>query len=176
MKKQIPLFLIIGLVWLFTMQMIVLSGKIHPVGYPATVDQEIVSLGDAALKAGMERPSQKIIKATQIAGEQTGLSKPFLLCLMWSESSFKPNAVSSRNYRGLMQVPSYAYCNIFQEDINVLIGARIFMEKLKITKGDYRKALVLYKGWSLGDPKGLAQADKVIDLTLRMKKHLKEDV
>ena len=50
------------------------------------------------------------------------------------------------------------------------------MEKLKITKGDYRKALVLYKGWSLGDPKGLAQADKVINLTLRMKKHLKEDV
>ena len=172
MKKQIPLFLIIGLVWLFTMQMIVLSGKIHPVGYPVMVNQEIVSLGDAALKAGMERPSQKIIKAAQIAGEQTGLSKPFLLCLMWSESSFKPNAVSSRNYRGLMQVPY----SVYYEDANVLIGARIFMEKLKITKGDYRKALVLYKGWSLGDPKGLAQADKVINLTLRMKKHLKEDV
>ena len=172
MKKQIPLFLIIGLVWLFTVQMMALSGRIHPVGYPATVNQEIVSLGDAALKAGMERPSQKIIKAAQIAGEQTGLSKPFLLCLMWSESSFKPNAVSSRNYRGLMQVPY----SVYYEDANVLIGARIFVEKLKITKGDYRKALVLYKGWPLGDPKGLAQADKVINLTLKMKKHLKEDV
>jgi hypothetical protein len=71
-----------------------------------------------------------------------------------------------------MQVPY----SVYYEDANVLIGARIFMEKLKITKGDYRKALVLYKGWSLGDPKGLAQADKVINLTLRMKKHLKEDV
>lgn len=170
MKKQ--LFLIIGLVWLFTMQMIVLSGKIHPVGYPVTVNQEIVLLGDAALKAGMERPSQKIIKAAQIAGEQTGLSKPFLLCLMWSESSFKSNAVSSRNYRGLMQVPY----SVYYEDANVLIGARIFMEKLKITKGDYRKALVLYKGWPLGDQRGLAQADKVINLTLRMKKHLREGV
>lgn len=170
--KRLPLLIIIGLTWLLTIQVVALSGLVHPVGKTITLEQEREMIGVAALKVGMAEPNQKILRAIQMVSQQTGLSKPFLLCLMWSESSFKSKAISSRNYKGLMQVPY----NVFYEDANCLIGARIFLEKLKITKGDYRKALVLYKGWPLGDPKGLAQADKVINLTLRIKKHLREDV
>lgn len=64
-----------------------------------------------------------------------------------------------------MQIPQ----NVFYEDANTLIGANIFKEKLKITNGDYKKAVILYKGWELSHPEGRRQADKVIKLTMKMK-------
>ena len=130
------------------------------------------SLQEVAMKAGLPNPGEKIMKAVALASEQTGLSEPFLLALIWSESSFKTCAISSKQYQGLMQIPKSS--QVFQplhreEDINTLIGSKIFVEKLKITHGDYRKALVLYKGWPIDHPEGKRQADKVLVLARKLK-------
>lgn len=84
---------------------------------------------------------------------------------MHSESSFNVQAVSSKSYQGLMQIP----WKIPYPDVNVLIGAKIFNDKLKQANGDYRKALVLYKGWAINHPEGNRQADKVIRLARKLK-------
>ena len=122
----------------------------------------------AAMENGIGNPGNKILKAVEMASRQTDLSQEFLLSLIYSESSFKKNALSKKNYKGLLQIPQ----NVPYEDANILIGARIFLEKLAITKGDYRKAIILYKGWPLNHPKGKKEADKVIKLTVNIKEKL----
>jgi len=120
----------------------------------------------AAIKHGLGDPGEKILKAVQLASGQTGLSQPFILSLMHSESSFKPYTVSSKQYHGLMQIKPM----IFYEDVNVLMGARVFLEKLELTKGNVREAIVLYKGFRDDPKRGRMLADKV----LRLAKLLKE--
>jgi hypothetical protein len=68
-----------------------------------------------------------------------------------------------------MQIPQSKNPIHRDEDVNTLIGAKIFMEKLKITDGDHRKAIIIYKGWKLNDPEGKRQADKVIALARKLK-------
>jgi len=84
---------------------------------------------------------------------------------VYSESSFKKNAISKKGYHGLAQIP----VPIYYEDANCLIGAIIFMEKLELTKGDYRKAIILYKGFRDNPKRGGMLADEVLRLTKRLK-------
>lgn len=88
---------------------------------------------------------------------------------MYSESSFNPKAISSKQYQGLMQIPKSNLLLHKEEDVNTLIGAKILIEKLAITKGDMKTALILYKGWELTDPKGKQQAEKVLSLARRLR-------
>jgi soluble lytic murein transglycosylase-like protein len=120
------------------------------------------------MKAGMGDPGEKVLKAVTLASKQTNLSEALILSLMYSESSFKPNAVSSKQYKGLMQIPQ----SVYYEDANCLIGARILTEKLKITDGDYRKAIIIYKGWPIDHPEGKRQADKVIIMAMKVRANL----
>lgn len=86
---------------------------------------------------------EKITKAVELASNETNLS-PFLIgILLFTESGFDPFARSPKNYHGLMQTPTAT--NKFM-DVDVLHGARILQEKLKISKGDLFLALSLYKG------------------------------
>ena len=157
--KHVLSIILVGVVIFQTIQ---LSTLVHPI---AAIEHRPNPLQEAAIKMGLGDPGEKILNAVTIASKQSGLSPEFILALMWTESSFKMNAVSGKNYQGLMQIPQ----RIHDEDINCLIGAKIFVEKLKITQGDYRRALILYKGWALNHPEGKRQADKVIQLTMKLK-------
>lgn len=108
-----------------------------------------------------------IAKAIKMAARQTDVSEYLILALMYTESAFDKEAVSVSGYYGLMQIPS-KYNDIAYIDVNVLMGARIFKEKLYMTHGDIRKAIILYKGWKVTDEKGIYNADKVIRISKDM--------
>ena len=152
-----------ALIGLVVMQTVNLSTIAHPV---AAQIQRQNKLQIAAIKNGLGDPGEKILKAISLASSQTGLSQELLLSLMHSESSFKRDIISTKNYKGLLQIPQ----SVFYEDANTLIGARIFLEKLAITKGNYKEAIILYKGWALNHPEGQRQAEKVLNLTRRLKR------
>lgn len=159
MKQLIVMF---SLILALTYQINDIASLIHPVKAQL---QKQNPLQMAAVEIGMGDPGPKIINAVEVAAKQTGLSECFLLVLMFTESSFDPKAVSKKNYKGLMQVPY----PVFYEDANVLIGARIFLEKLQLTKGDFKRAIIMYKGWAVDHPEGIRQADKVIQLTKKIR-------
>ena len=152
-----------ALIGLVVMQTVNLSTIAHPV---AAQIQRQNKLQIAAIKNGLGDPGEKILKAISLASSQTGLSQELLLSLMHSESSFKRDIISTKNYKGLLQIPQ----SVFYEDANTLIGARIFLEKLAITKGNYKEAIILYKGWALNHSEGQRQAEKVLNLTRRLKR------
>jgi hypothetical protein len=152
------------LIGVVMIQMVNISSMVYPA---ALQTKSTNSLQMAAIKAGIGDPGEQILNAVQVASVQTGLSKPLLLSLMWTESTFKKNAISAASYQGLMQIPF----KIHYPDVNTLIGARILIEKLRITGGDYRKAIILYKGWPLNHPEGKRQADKVLNLARKLKEN-----
>lgn len=145
-----------------------LSAMVHPVSFCPPTD----SLRQAAIRIGIGDPGEHIMKAIAIASKQTGLSETFILSLMFTESSLNPKAVSSKNYQGLMQIPSKWAPLSRYEDVNVLVGARIFQEKLRMAEGDYCKAIVMYKGWNINHPEGVKQAHKVLALNSRLKEEV----
>lgn len=143
-----------------------ISGLIHPLTTSELEKtKEIHSLQKSAVKCGIGSPPREAVEAALFVEQRTGLSAPLLLSLMHTESGFKKQAVSTKNYKGLMQIPHAVY----YEDANVLIGARILLEKLKLTGGDYRKAIILYKGWPVNSKEGQKQADKVLVLAQKLR-------
>lgn len=158
MKHLISMILFLVVI----LQLVNLSTLVHPIQAQAKMENP---LRIAALKVGIGDPGEQILQAVALSSKQTGLSQDLLLALMYSESSFQPKAVSSKQYQGLMQIPQ----KVHYPDANCLIGARIFLEKLKITDGDYRKAIIIYKGWTIDHPEGKRQADKVLSLARKLK-------
>uniref|UniRef100_A0A6M3IM99 Putative transglycosylase n=1 Tax=viral metagenome TaxID=1070528 RepID=A0A6M3IM99_9ZZZZ len=156
------LIISISLVLVLMYQVQDIASLIHPVK-SSQIQQN--PLQTAAIKLGIGDPGEKVLRAVEIASRQTGLSEPFILALIFTESGFDPKAISRKNYKGLLQIP-YA---VYYEDANVLIGAWIFMEKLRITNGNFKKAVIIYKGYPLTDQRGHQQADKVLKLTKQIK-------
>lgn len=110
--------------------------------------------------------SNKIAEAVDIAARQSGLSPAFLIALMYSESTGNPKAVSSKGYKGLMQI-SHA---VYYPDANLIIGAHIFNEKMRITKGDIAEAIRLYKGYPKDSERGESQVRKVLAMYDQLRK------
>jgi soluble lytic murein transglycosylase-like protein len=156
---------IITLCGMITLTALVTASKVHPISVQSEKKNPLQA---AALRSGLPALTDRVLDGIVVAAKQTGLSEPFILSLIFTESSMKPNAVSSKHYKGLMQIPH----SVFYEDANILIGARIFLDKLRISKGDYRQAIVRYKGWHVGDPEGYRQADKVLELAVVVRKNL----
>ena len=104
--------------------------------------------------------SKEIAHSIDLASQQSGISQNFLIALMYTESTGNPKAVSNLNYKGLMQIP----WPVYYTDANMIIGAHIFNEKMRITNRNVEKALCLYKGYPLNSEKGLQQARKVLKL------------
>lgn len=140
-----------------------LSSMVHPVVVMA--DQRAGKLQAAAIRVGIEKPGTSLIKSILMSSQQTAISGETILALMWTESSLKSQAVSSKNYQGLMQIP----WKIPFQNAHVLIGAEILKEKLALTKGDIRSAITLYKGWPVGSERGKHEADKVLILAKKLK-------
>lgn len=103
--------------------------------------------------------NNRVQKTIDFAAEQYNISPDFIIALISTESGFDEDAVSPKNYKGLMQIP-----NSVPSDANILIGSRIFREKMSITNNDAIKAICLYKGYKVGTARGLQQANKVISL------------
>jgi soluble lytic murein transglycosylase-like protein len=110
--------------------------------------------------------AQKIAIAVDKAADETRISGYLLICLMKTESNFNKHAISYKFYKGLMQTPEYSgYI-----DIDILWGARILQEKLKMTKYDLRKALALYKGGN--NRLAWKQASEVLNLWKRVSREI----
>jgi len=102
---------------------------------------------------------KEVAQAIQLASEQTQINPILLACLLQTESDFNPMAISQKKYKGLMQTPTATFKWI---DVDILHGARVLEEKIKIANGNIVLALALYKG---GDnPLAKKQANKVIAL------------
>lgn len=94
-----------------------------------------------------------------------GMDPYFLLAIARRESAFDPNAVSSANAHGLLQVlPKTGRRlkkrpNLFDPETNIAIGAKYITELLKKTNGQVHLALAGYnagpgklKGWTRSYP------------------------
>ncbi len=84
-----------------------------------------------------------ISKAINNAAQLTDISPLLIATLLKTESNFDYKAVSSANYKGLMQTPTATY---EFADVDVLHGARILQQKLRMSRGDLKQALIYYKG------------------------------
>ncbi|MDA8087126.1 MAG: lytic transglycosylase domain-containing protein [Nitrospiraceae bacterium] len=85
---------------------------------------------------------------------------PFLLCsIAQTESGFRLDARSPKNYKGILQTP---IATMKWADVDILIGARILKDKLWRSNGDLLKALQLYKGGN--NPEALKEAKEVLRL------------
>jgi len=101
-----------------------------------------------------EKKLKEVSQAIELASKQTKLNPILLACLLQTESGFNHKAVSSKNYKGIAQTPSATFKWV---DVDILHGARILEEKLKISKGDVTLALALYKGGNNSMAKKQAQ-------------------
>jgi len=86
---------------------------------------------------------ENLSNGVAIASRATGLSSTLIVSTMWSESNFKEKSISPKGYKGLMQTPSATFIYL---DVDILHGARVLEEKLRIAKGDLNEAMMLYKG------------------------------
>lgn len=107
-----------------------------------------------------------LASSVKLASERSKLSPEFIIALMKSESDFAEHAISSKGYKGLMQIPHAVY----DPDANILIGATIFVEKMRIAKGNTTIAICLYKGYAYDDHRGLEKARMVLKLYENLRK------
>jgi soluble lytic murein transglycosylase-like protein len=94
------------------------------------------------------------------------INENVLISLIYSESGFKKKARSTKNYLGLMQIPY----PIYTVDANITTGISILKEKLEITNGDIKEAIVLYKGYKNDRQRGLQKADEVIRTSTQLER------
>ena len=85
--------------------------------------------------------SRAVTNACKASNRQ--ISPALVVSLMYTESGFKKNAVSSDGYMGLMQTP---WASTKWPDVDILLGVRILEEKLRIANNNLQLALALYKG------------------------------
>ncbi len=127
-----------------------------------------------ALNAPINKISQ-ITEAVYIAHKCTGIDYKLIIALMKTESNFNENAIGPKNrtkirYKGLMQTPTMSSFN----DVDVLHGARILEQKLKIANNDLQLALALYKGGN--NSIAHKQAKNVIEIYNSLKEGGQKDV
>ncbi len=164
MKKRflLQINLITVLVFLLSYQIYQQSTLIIPI---KNYDDSIkVATMIETLGASKEK-SKNIAIGVISACKLTGFKPELIVALMYTESSFKLYAISSKNYKGLMQIPH----SVWWEAPNILIGSYILKEKLNITNGDLPKAICLYKGWKWHEKKGKEQTRIVLNLYNQLK-------
>lgn len=172
MKNIMQTLVVVLILGMILYQNITMFNQVYPIMCQQTLKNH---LQQAAIKSGLGDPGKEVINAAVVASKQTGLSEEFILALMYTESTFRKNAVSSKNYQGLMQIPQ----KIHYADANCIIGSRIFLEKLKMANGDKRKAIGLYKGYGSYSEKkwtvskeGYMKADHVLRIAHKIKKYM----
>ena len=102
----------------------------------------------------VEVNQQRIEQAIEVAGRAYGLDPCLLAAVIKAESSFKPDAISLRGARGLMQLmPDTATLlgvkDSFNIEQNILGGARYLADMAELF-GSIRKGLAAYN-WGPGN-------------------------
>lgn len=105
----------------------------------------------------------KLAKAVRLASYATGLKEELFVALMYTESSFKADAVSSKGYKGLLQTPTATFK---YAEVDVMHGAMILQDKLDQTHGNLLDALALYKGGN--NPAAKKYASQTYSLYVRL--------
>ena len=160
-KYVSEMFLVLIAFFLFVSQVIEQKNIMIPATFINTSDEEVQSIKGKLVSLGAVKQVDTIAVAVYQASQNTGVKSDFLIALMFTESRFKQHAVSSMNYKGLMQIP-YA---VWQPDANTLIGAHTFKEKWNASNGNLKNAICKYKGHSDVNSEGCrAQAGEVIQL------------
>ena len=106
-----------------------------------------------------EKKVEEIAKGIELASNETNINPYLLGVLLFTESGFDYRAKSYKGYVGLMQTSS---ASMKFADVDILHGARILQEKLKIADGNLLKALSLYKGGN--NPVAKKQAKECLSL------------
>jgi soluble lytic murein transglycosylase-like protein len=102
----------------------------------ASVDSELT------IKAGRENQYSDLIKKYS---KEYGLDPNLVASVIQIESSWNPNAVSSANCRGLMQLnPKYVKGNLFVADINIQKGCKYLRECLDAYPDNFEQGLTAY--------------------------------
>lgn len=122
------------------------------------VEETLHNLGAPEQRVGL------LAEAVRNAARATNLPRELLIALIYTESTFKEHAVSEKSYKGLMQIPQ----EIPYADANILVGARILEDKMRLAKGDLRTALAMYKGGK-DNPQARRYALHTIGLYMRLK-------
>lgn len=152
---------------IFVMVVVLMVGVFHlqntmitPIQLNKANNSTLIKLNQVGIK------SKEMAISIDMVSKRTRIPQEFIIALMYTESTGNKNAVSCKGYKGLMQIPH----NVFYEDANLLIGARIFQEKMKLTNNNMEEALCLYKGYEIGSVRGKQQAQKVLSLYYRLKR------
>ena len=153
LKMILTVVSVVALSWTTFLQMTL----VRPLNIPLnqvknTTELKLVSLAGES--------SRHLASSFLLASGATGISTEFLIALTSTESNFNERAVSSKGYKGLMQIPHAVY----YPNANILIGATIFTEKMKLAKGNIKKAICLYKGYSYDTEYGRRKAEMVLVL------------
>lgn len=98
--------------------------------------------------------------------ETSQIDENLVLSIIKTESSFNKKAVSSKNYKGLMQIPY----PLWTAASNIPAGVDILKEKLALTNGNMIEALILYKGCKYERKKGLERANEVLEISKNLKR------
>lgn len=93
---------------------------------------------------------------------QEGMDPFFIASLFYTESNLRDDVVSPKGYKGISQIP--AKWHTPYTDINILIGIKIFKDKLKYANGDIREAVRLYKGFPENNPKWKKVSEKFFEV------------
>jgi hypothetical protein len=138
MKSIILLLMVIPLLFQFHSSFIIVS-PIKPIVETVEdpIKKALTFLGAPIIKL------HDLTSAINLASQQTKISPYLLASLCYTESTFNYKAKSNKGYVGLMQTP---WASKKWADLDVLHGARILEEKLKLSNNDLELALTLYKG------------------------------
>lgn len=148
LRTRIGVSILIVLNWLLISKFMLIIVPVH------LQDQKQIQIGRLIEEFHL---SSKLASSFYNIGEDTQLD-PFLLCsIAQTESRFRLNARSPKNYKGILQTP---FATMKWADVDILIGARILKDKLWIANGDLLKALQLYKGGN--NPEALKEAKDVL--------------
>ena len=161
-------YLLIGfLLFLISSNIVNINGMIVPVNLvrESEITNKCFISKNLKFLGVSDNKVEKLKEAILIASNATSIKEELIIALVKTESEFINNAVSSKNYKGLMQTPTATF---IYSDVDILHGTRILEDKLRITKGNLLKALTLYKGGNNN------QARKYAKQTLTLYKKLVE--
>ncbi len=123
------------------------------------------------LKRVFNIPTYELARDIYDVAVDEGLDPFLFTSLIYTESSFKSDAISVKGYHGLSQIP-YKIPPKYNK-ANLVIGAKIFKEKLEIARGDLALAILYYKGYKPDSKRGHLQARKVLILAYSAKEKAK---
>jgi len=146
-ELTIKLLIVTFCIFFLNMQFVEMRSAAVPI---TLVPQEKIVVDDRtekALKLLGAPPSEvkELTRAVKIASSATSFHERLCVALMYTESTFKKDAISSKGYKGLMQTPTATFK---YAAVDTLHGMSILRDYYNIT-GNLEDALTLYKGGKL---------------------------